>query len=301
VKKLSVIYSFRNEEKVISELIARTVSSLVGIGLDYEIIFVDDCSTDKSEEKILNERHKNNRIKLIKMKSRFGQMPCIVAGLKYSSGDAVIFLDSDLQDPPELFPRLVEEYNRGFDVVHTIRTKRLGESHLKMLLTKVAYKLIRVTSKLNVHENAGDFKLISRSVVNDILLLTEEEPFLRTLIPWMNSNSSVVYYDREPRFDGVTHFSFWGLNPFETFFIGLTSFSTFFLYLPFIFLLIFTVLSVVLILIYGFSPVLFLTSLGFIFVLFSLGIMGAYLARVNRQSKNRPLYIVREEIGFNEI
>ena len=300
MKKISIIYSFRNEAAIIPDLVKRTVAVLNSVSISYEIIFVDDDSNDNSKKVILELLKNNPSIKLLCMKSRFGQMPCIVAGLKYCSGDAAIFLDSDLQDPPEVFPKLISEFDKGRDVVHTVRTKRRGESFIKMILTSLAYKIIRLTSKLDVRENAGDFKLISRNVIDDICNLKEEEPFLRTLIPWINSNSSYVEYERDPRFSGDTHFSFWGLNPIETFFIGLSSFSTFPLYLPFLFFLILSFLGILNL--FAFGATLFslylLIMLVALFLLFSLGIVGIYLARMYRQSRNRPLYLVKEKYGF---
>lgn len=302
MKKISIIYSFRNEADLIPELIKRTVSTLEKIGDLFEIIFVDDCSTDNSKEIILREMNNNNSIKLLAMKSRFGQMPCIIAGLEASSGDCAIFLDSDLQDPPELFIDLINEFKKGFDVVHTVRSSRKGESFFKMFLTKLAYKFIRFTSKLDVRENAGDFKLISRNVINDLLNLSEEEPYLRTLIPWMNSNCTYVEYERDARFCGETHFSFWGMNPIETFFIGLSSFSTFPLYIPFLSIGIVAIICVALLVWVPVSlaTILIMLALTSCFILFSIGCIGIYLARIFRQTRNRPLYLIEKSYGFSQ-
>ena len=137
MKLISIIFSFKNEEKILPDLINRVKKSLSKLnGWTYELIFVNDASTDKSEE-VLTNLQKDTKIKIINMTRTFGIGPCVMAGFKHAKGDVIIYMDSDLQDPPELIPDLINEYEKGNDIVHTVRSKRLGESKLKLLITKI--------------------------------------------------------------------------------------------------------------------------------------------------------------------
>jgi dolichol-phosphate mannosyltransferase len=141
--------------------------------LDYEIIFCADPCTDDSIIKILKYREINSNIKLLLMSRRFGQPADTIAGLSNSMGESVVIMDADLQDPPEIIPELIKEYNLGFDVVHAKRIKRLGESKIRLAITHIGYKLINILSNTKIPRNVGDFKILSRRVVNEILLLKE--------------------------------------------------------------------------------------------------------------------------------
>ena len=165
MKLLSIVLSFRNEEGNIKELIERINKSLnILKDWSYEIIFVNDDSTDNSE-KILLDLQKDNPIKIINMSRNFGVDPCVIAGFRHAKGDAVVYLHTDLQDPPELIPKLVKKFEEGNDVVHTVRTKRHGESKFRMFITKIAYHIIHYLSDLNLPIQAGDYKLISRKAL----------------------------------------------------------------------------------------------------------------------------------------
>ena len=181
---ISVVFSFRNEEKVIPELIHRVSSVLETLG-EYELIFVNDASTDGSLELLQSLRAANSNIKIINMSRRFGVTPCVIAGLAEAKGDAVVYMDADLQDPPELIPEIVKKWQEGAEVVHTIRTKRHGESWPKMWMTKLAYKMINAFADIDFYENAGDFKLLSKRAVTEILKLNELDPYLRGLSMWI--------------------------------------------------------------------------------------------------------------------
>ena len=162
MKLLSIVFSFRNEEKILSKLINRTTSVLQKINnWNYELIFVNDDSDDNSE-KILIENQKSHPIRIINMSRKFGVGPCVLAGFEHAKGDAIIYMDSDLQDPPEIIPKLIEKFENGFEIVHTKRTKRLGEGVLKLFLTKLAYRVINKTASIPLPVDSGDFKLLSR-------------------------------------------------------------------------------------------------------------------------------------------
>ena len=208
MKKLSVIFSFKNEDENLTELVKRISQNINKLKTikDYELIFVDDNSDDNSVE-TLKILMKNYPISIIKMSRTFGVTPCVIAGLEYSSGDAVIYMDSDLQDPPELIPDMCRKFNDGFEVVHTVRKKRHGESSFKIFITKAAYKVINFFSEVELQTDAGDFKLLSRRVVDKILDLNEYDPYMRGLSVWVGFKQCSILYDRDARFKGKTHFS----------------------------------------------------------------------------------------------
>ena len=206
MKLLSIIFSFRNEEKNIPELIERISSTLKKLNnWKFELIFVNDDSDDNSE-KILIEKQKLYPIKIINMSRRFGTGPCVLAGLKQANGDAAIYMDSDLQDPPEIIPDLIKKFENGIDVVHTKRTKRLGESKFKMFLTKIAYLSINITSEIPLAVNVGDFKLLSKRVLKHVNSLSEYNPYIRGLSVWIGFKQDYVEYVRQGRFSGKTKF-----------------------------------------------------------------------------------------------
>ena len=179
MKLLSIVFSFRNEEGNIEPLVKRISTTMNEIkNWKYELIFVNDDSTDKSEE-ILLDLQKDYPIKIINMSRNFGIDPCVLAGFRNCSGDAVIYLHSDQQDPPELIPKLLVKFEEGNEIVHTVRTKRKGEGKFRMLLTKIAYWVINSLSDINLPTQAGDYKLISKKALHEILKQREFRPYVR--------------------------------------------------------------------------------------------------------------------------
>ncbi|MBI5686316.1 MAG: glycosyltransferase family 2 protein [Verrucomicrobia bacterium] len=308
---LSVVFSFRNEEEVLPELIRRLRGTLNPLDLDYELVFVNDASTDGSLEVLLKLHEEDPRIKIINMSRRFGVSPCVIAGLRHTRGDAVVYMDADLQDPPELIPQLLEKFREGHDVVHTTRTKRLGEGRFKMWLTKQAYKTINAVSDIDIPENTGDFKLLSRRAVNQLLRLGEYDPFMRGLVRWIGFKQAHVFYERDRRFAGETHFSLLrSINPIREFIRGLTSFSEWPLYFALIVGFIvsagafaYLVGIVITTVFFGMHnpgwPALMVTLL-FLggTILFTIGILGIYIGRIHQDLKRRPPYIVESKIGI---
>lgn len=301
---ISVVLSFRNEAPLIPELIARVTAALAQAGCDHELIFVNDASTDQSLEILTTHAAADPRIKVITMSRRFGPSECVLAGLRYAQGDAAIFMDTDLQDPPELLPTLVERWRHGSDVVHTVRTARAGESAVKMALTRLAYRLIRAVSDIDLRVEAGDFKLLSRRAVDTLLTLNETDPYLRGLAVWIGFRQEYVPYARLPRAAGVTHFPFFSHNPWRTVLSGLTSFSVtpLLIWAPLGVLVLLAGLAVV-----GWALVSAATSWQWILAvvlvlaglqLLGLGIVGLYLARVYRDGRKRPASVIAETIGL---
>ena len=305
MKLISIIFSFKNEEKNLGELIKRIQTTFSKIdSCKYELIFVNDCSDDKSE-KILLDLQKSNPIKIINMTRTFGVGPCVLAGFREAKGDAIIYMDSDLQDPPEIIPDLISEYEKGSEIVHTVRTKRHGESFFKMLITKMAYRIINYLSEIPLPTEAGDFKLISRTALKKILLQNEFRPYIRGLSIWVGYKQSFVKYERDPRADGESKFPLFSKGPITEFISGITSYSLKPLYLGVVLGFISLIFSIVLILyaLYSkFSGVAAPGSTGIIItisffsgiLLFTMGIIGIYLARIFEQTKGRDQYVIKD-------
>lgn len=318
-RKLSMIFSFRNEEDVLEELITRVRSVLKSeqdkdILDGYELIFVNDNSDDRSAE-ILKTMDKNHGdIKIINMSRTFGVSPCVMAGLKYATGDLAVYMDSDLQDPPELISKMLEAWNQGenVDVVHTVRTSRAGEPFLKLQLTKLGYWILGKLSDINLTAEAGDFKLLSRRVINHLNQLNEYNPFMRGLVVWVGFNQTNVYYKREQRFAGDTKFPVISRRVISNFFnSALISFSSVPLQLASLIGLGGIVVSVAMILFvflvkfFGITPpgraaimtaVMFMGSLQ----LLAFGVLGLYIHSVFIMVRNRPNFIVESIFGFTD-
>ena len=314
MKKISIIFSFRNEEKNLKELLVRTNKVLKNVKSKYssELIFVNDLSTDNSLN-ILKENLDYYPIKIINMSRRFGSTSCVLAGFKNATGDLVIYLDSDLQDPPELIEALLAKYEEGYDVVHTLRTKRLGENKIKMKITNLAYKIINFFSNIELKSNCGDFKLISRKALNNILNINEIDPYLRGLSVWVGHKQAFVEYVRDKRFDGETHYPLLGsINPVAEFIRGIASFSVAPLYFSILIGMASLVISLGLI-IYSFyikftgiaapgaSSILITVTFFSSIILIILGIIGIYIARIYEQIKGRTRYIIESIISSENI
>ncbi len=185
----------------------------------YELIFVNDASTDRSEAILRAEARRRGDIRLINMSRNFGVSPCVLAGMQHASGDAVIYMDADLQDPPELIPELIRKWKDDpeVDVVHTVRHVRLGESRIKRLLTRIGYATLRTVSSIDLPHEAGDFKLLSRRAVDQVVQYREKRPFMRGLVCSIGFKQERVYYDRQPRASGETKFPVLGWKVIRNF------------------------------------------------------------------------------------
>ena len=306
--RLSIVLSFRNEEKVIPELIRRLSAALAQCNADYELIFVNDDSTDRSLELLKAQAAADRRVKVITMSRRFGICECLLAGIERAQGDAVIYLDCDLQDPPELIPELVGEWRKGADVVYTVRTRRIRESRLKILITRLAYRIIAALSEISLPVEAGDFRLLSRRVVDELLRLRESDPYMRGLTTWVGFRQVPVRYERQPRFAGEGHFPLLSANPAKAFLAGITSFSIVPLYLILILGLAGVALAAAGLTASAVAALLGAAAAGvaltFFFVMLwavlmtALGVVGLYVSRIYRDVRGRPRYIVADTIGF---
>ena len=317
--KLSVIFSFRNEEDVLPALIRRTRAVLAeqkksGLLASYELIFVDDASTDRSWNVLTKEAHGHDDIRVIRMSRCFGPSPSpgVLAGMEYSSGDCVVYMDADLQDPPELIPELLRAWvnDPEVDIVHTVRKSRSGESAVKLFLTRIGYVILNKVTSVKLPIEAGDFKLLSRRAVNHLIELREKRPFLRGMVCWIGFKGAYVPYDREARHAGKSKFQVFGWDVISNFLdSALISFSSAPLKLTIILGFVAILADFGLFLhvisekiqgraIPGWTAIM----IAVIFIgsvqLLCLGIMGLYLNAIFEESKRRPNYIVDKTFGF---
>ena len=241
------------------------------------------------------------------MSRKFGVGPCVLAGLEHAKGDAIIYMDSDLQDPPEIIPKLIEKFENGFEIVHTKRTKRLGEGVLKLFLTKLAYRVINKTASIPLPVDSGDFKLLSRKAVNHINSIKEYNPYIRGLSVWIGFRQEFVEYVRQNRPFGESKFTSLFSGPLTQFVRGMTSYSTGPLYLGIIIGLFAILFSFVLIVwafyakitdiaIPGSSGVIITVAFFSGMILTTIGITGFYIARIYEQTQGRPRYIIKNII-----
>lgn len=304
-KLISVIVPVLNEEKNISTLHERLIKSLSGF--NHEIIYINDGSTDKSEEIINNLRKSNKSVRIINLSRNFGHQLAITCGIDHASGDAVVIIDADLQDPPEIIPQMIKKWQQGFDVVYGIRKIRKGESAFKIITADMFYNFINVLSKTKIPKNAGDFRLISKKVVEVLKQTREYQRFLRGMISWVGFRQTGIEYERQERYSGKTKYTTISMVKFAA--DALLSFSFFPLRLASLLGLI-TAAGAVLYIFYTF----YLTSEGttvkgwpstIVIVLFlgsiqlvTIGIIGEYLGRIYEEIKRRPLYIIDSTKGL---
>ena len=310
-KKLSIILSFYNEEKNIipsSEKLTNVLKQIENI--DYEIIYVNDCSTDKSLEILVNEHNKNSKIKIINLSRRFGHMPGIMAGLRKCTGDAAIYIDIDLQDPPSVIQEMVNFWiNENYDVVFTTRKSR-SENYFMKLLSSIGYLILKKTSNIEIIRDSGDFRLISRRVINEYVKFKEINPFFRFIVDYIGFKKKQIFYDREIRLIGKSKFSL--LTIFNQFFeISLAPFSDFPIrFATFFGFITFFVCSIILartgyLFLIGEQEISTTSIFGAILLFGSfqsliIGILSIYIGLIHKQTKNRPLYIVESSIGFEK-
>ena len=307
---LSVVVPVYKEEKNIPEFLRRIRPILSGVTEDYEIIFSLDPSPDRSEDVILEARAADARIKLLRFSRRFGQPMATLAGLEYSSGDAVIAMDVDLQDPPELIHEMVAKWREGFDVVLPQRRARTGEPWIKKLVASTGYKVINKIADVKIPPNTGDFRLMARRVVREVVKLKESHGFLRGMVAVVGFKQAIIPFDRPARFAGETNYNrFFG--SLRIGFNGIFCFSTYALTLSTMFGFIIAGFSFLLMAIYLFyklmgwpilwgSPtlVILISFLGGI-QLISVGILGEYIGRIYEEVRARPKFIVDRSEGFS--
>jgi len=310
-RRLSVVIPAYNEEENVELAYERLRAVLDGgLGLEWEILFVVDPSTDRTEELILELRDRDSRVKMLRLSRRFGQPAATLAGLEYACGDAVVVIDCDMQDPPELIPALVERWREGFDVVYAQRRTRAGETISKRIVAWLGYRVIARIAEVEIPSNTGDFRLLSRRVVDNVVALKESHGFLRGLVGLVGFRQTSVPYDRDPRTAGKSKYN----QAFGSILIGLNGvvgFSRYPLQLISMVGIAFAALAFMLTLAYG---CLKLAGQGFpvgnptivIVVSFfsgiqmlSLGVIGEYVGRIYDEARNRPKFIVESAHGLS--
>ncbi len=305
---LSIVVPVYREEKNVPEFLRQITPILDGLSSDYEVIFCLDPSPDQTERVILDERQRNPKIKLLTFSRRVGQPMATLAGLQYARGNAVVVMDVDLQDPPELVREMVAKWREGYDVVLAQRRTRPGDPLVRKLGARVAYWLIRRIAEVDIPENTGDFRLLSRRAVEEINRLKECHGFLRGLVSLVGFRQTVVQFDRPTRFAGATHYP--AIGSMRIALNGLVCFSTAALRLSSImgfltagFSLLLTAAYLVLKLV-GFeirwgnpTMVILITFLGGV-QLIGIGILGEYIGRIYDEVRLRPRFIVDRKIGF---
>jgi polyisoprenyl-phosphate glycosyltransferase len=307
--EISVIVPLYNESKNIEYLFARLISVLNRLKISYEIICINDGSEDDTLEKLLEYNQQNPSFKIINLSRNFGKEIALTAGIDYASGAAIIPLDADLQDPPELIEQLIAKWRKGYDVVYATRRSRRGETWLKQATAKAFYQTIGKMSPVPIPSNTGDFRLLDRRVVEAIKKLPERTRFMKGLFAWVGYKQTSILFDREPRHSGKTNWNYWKLWNFAL--DGIISFS----FLPLkvwsyigvtisLISLLYALFLVIRTLAFGVDvpgyaslmvAILFLGGVQLI----TLGVLGEYLGRVYEEVKGRPLYFVREKYGFD--
>ena len=312
MKKISIIIPAYNEEESLPYLYER-LEKLMGEmqNYEFEILFVNDGSRDKTMQIIKEFRQKDERISYVGFSRNFGKEIAMIAGLDYAKGDCVIFMDADLQDPPELIPELVKYWEEGYDDVYARRSSRKGETWLKKFTSKMYYKVLQSLTRVPIQKDTGDFRLLDRRCVNALRKLRESQRCSKSMFSWIGYNKKEVLYERDPRIAGKTKWNYRklidlaidGITSFTTSplristYLSIPTFLALFVY--FIYVIIKCITQNVAIQAFQAIILLILFFSGIQILLF--GIIGEYLGRIFNETKNRPLYFVNEYNGVKEM
>lgn len=306
---LSIIVPVYKEEKNIPVFLNKLVPLITGLTTDYEIIFSMDPSPDRTEAVIIEQRAIDQRIKLLKFSRRFGQPMAILAGMQYSRGDAVIVMDVDMQDPPGLIVDMFAKWKEGYDVVMAQRKRRDGETLIKRLIARAGYSVIRRISDVPIPQNTGEFRLMSRRVVDEVVRLPESHGFLRGLVALVGFRQTTILFDRPPRLHGEGNYNrflgslkigFNGIFCFSTHALSLSTQAGFLIAgISFIMGLAYLIMKLC-----GFpfpignpTIVILILFIGGI-QLVSVGILGEYIGRIYDEVRRRPKFILERSEGI---
>ncbi len=307
VSLLSVVAPMYDEEATVAPFAERVARALEGV--EYELLLVDDGSKDGTAAAMAEAAAADPRVKVVALSRNFGHQPALTAGLEHAAGDAIVMLDGDLQDPPELIPTMVERWREGVDVVYAVREQRLGETRFKRTTARWFYRLFRRLSGVDLTVDSGDFRLMDRRALDALLAMPERARFLRGMTVWIGFTQTAVPFVRQSRTAGVTKYPLRKMLRFSV--DAITSFSTaplqWAMFLGFLFSGIaflgmpLTVLARYLNIYERGVPstILIILLLGGI-QLITVGIIGEYVGRIYDEVKRRPLYVVRERINVAE-
>ncbi len=308
-KKITIIIPAYNEEEALPMLYNRLIKVIDGLtNYDFELLFVNDGSKDKTINIVKNLRQHDCRVSYIDFSRNFGKEIAMIAGLDYAIGDCVIFIDADLQDPPELIPELIKYWEQGYDDVYARRRTRKGETFLKRFTSKMYYKVLQSLTRVEIQKDTGDFRLLDRRCVNALIQLRETQRCSKSMFSWIGYNKKEVLYDRDPRIAGQTKWNYKklidlaidGITAFTTSPLRISTYLTIptflMLFVYFIYVIIKAVATETPIQAFQAIILLVLFFAGVQIMLF--GIIGEYLGRIFNETKNRPLYFVKE---YNDI
>lgn len=309
--KISVIIPVFNETEVIDTTYQRMKQVMDKTAMEYELVFVNDGSRDDTEQKILDYAQDDKRVKLLSFSRNFGHQCAISAGMDYASGDAVVVIDADLQDPPELIPQMIEKWQEGFDVVYGKRLKRKGETVFKKVTAKLFYRTLKHLTSVDIPVDTGDFRLIDRKVCDVFKLLKEKNRFIRGLVSWIGFKQTYVEYVRDERLAGETkyplkkmiRFAMDGILSFSYIPLKIASFLGFLISgLSFLYLIFVLVQK----LFYPTGLVPGWTSIVAVLLIFNgiililLGVIGEYIGRIYDEVRGRPLYIIDKKVNLDD-
>ena len=307
--KYSLVVPAYNEEAVLDESYKRLKAVMEQLDGGYEMIFINDGSKDNTLNILKEMANKDEHVKVLSFSKNFGHQIAVTAGLDNTSGDAVIIIDADLQDPPSVILEMVKLWKEGHDVVYGQRLKREGETFFKKFTAHMFYKVLRYMSGQDIPMDTGDFRLIDRKVRDAMCAMPEHNRFLRGMVSWIGFNQIACQYDRKERFAGETKYSLKKMLKLAT--DGITGFSDKPLkittafgaglgFLSCVYLLVLIIMalcgSFVQFSVWALAIILLVSSLFFI----ALGILGLYIGRIYNEVQNRPLYLLQEKIGFDK-
>ena len=302
---LSIVAPLYDEQETVREFHRRVAAALPEH--EIEIVLVDDGSKDETPEILASIAAEDRRVRVITLSRNFGHQAALTAGLDHARGDVVVMIDADLQDPPELIPRMLEEWRNGSDVVYAVRSERLGERRSKVVTARWFYRLFSRLAQIDFEHNAGDFRLLDRTALDALGSMRERARFLRGMSVWVGFTQSAVRYERDPRFAGETKFSTRKMVRFS--FDAITSFSNTplqvatllgftFALIAFIGIPLAVLMKILGLYVSGIATVLLAVLLLGGVQLIAIGIIGEYIGRVYDEVKRRPLYIVRDRVNM---
>ncbi|MGG0723475.1 glycosyltransferase family 2 protein [Bacillus mycoides] len=309
-KLISVVVPMYFEEEVAQECYNRLKSVMLQNNINYEFVFVNDGSTDRTMEILSEIAANDHRAKIVNFARNFGHQTAVTAGIDCANGDAIVIIDADLQDPPEVIPELIAKWEEGYEVVYARRKQRKGETWFKLLTAKYFYKFLNYMSDIDIPKDTGDFRIIDRKVANVFKKMTERNRFIRGMMSWIGFRQTYVEYERDERFAGETKYPLKKMIKFAS--DGIIAFST----KPLRIVMSLGLLSVLIsiaVLLYtitvkiigkdiqtGWASIMVAITFFSGIQLLGLGIVGQYIARIYDESKNRPIYIVKETINVDQ-